>query len=202
MCSDGRTDGPAQKQSTLYPFNNKWKWAGNITLIDHSSTHDTARKRLIMRTPQESKGTLSVKQSALFRSRMIAKVERKLKTTPQNNSESLQMNKTCFKPTSTIFLLTVPRRYFFCGSFVLFMSCVCHAFAPVHCCLVVTWRERADLLALVCDVYWFYYFPIWYPGTDVVPDCIFSWSLLSFLLSFSKLSLCPSDICWNLFLKY
>ena len=32
------------------------------------------------------------------------------------------------------------------------MSCVCHAFASVHCCLVVTWRERADLLALVCDV--------------------------------------------------
>ena len=27
----------------------------------------------------------------------------------------------------------------------LFMSCVCHAFASVHCCLVVTCRERADL---------------------------------------------------------
>ena len=50
-------------------------------------------------------------------------------------------------------LLTVPRGYFFCGSFVLFITCVCHAFASVHCCLVVTWRERADLLALVCDVY-------------------------------------------------
>ena len=33
------------------------------------------------------------------------------------------------------------------------MSCVCHAFASVHCFLVVTWRENADLLALVCDVY-------------------------------------------------
>ena len=33
-----------------------------------------------------------------------------------------------------------------------FMSCVCHAFASVHCCLVVTCGERADLLALVCDV--------------------------------------------------
>ena len=42
--------------------------------------------------------------------------------------------------------------YFFCGSFVLFMSCVCHAFASVHCCLVVTCWERADLLALVYDV--------------------------------------------------
>ena len=35
---------------------------------------------------------------------------------------------------------------------MLFMSCVCHAFASVHCCLVVTCWERADLLALVCDV--------------------------------------------------
>ena len=32
---------------------------------------------------------------------------------------------------------------------MLFMSCVCHAIASFHCCLVVTCRERADLLALV-----------------------------------------------------
>ena len=31
--------------------------------------------------------------------------------------------------------------------------CVCNAFASVHCCLVVTWCKRADLLALVCDVH-------------------------------------------------
>ena len=37
-----------------------------------------------------------------------------------------------------IFLLTVPRQYFFCDHFMIFMSCVCHAFASVHCCLVVT----------------------------------------------------------------
>ena len=36
---------------------------------------------------------------------------------------------------------------------MLFMSCVCHAFASVHCCLVVTWGEGDDLMALVCDVY-------------------------------------------------
>ena len=30
---------------------------------------------------------------------------------------------------------------------------VCHAFASVHCCLVVTCWERAALLALVCDFY-------------------------------------------------
>ena len=29
---------------------------------------------------------------------------------------------------SKIFLLTVPRRYFFCGSFMLFLSCVCYSF--------------------------------------------------------------------------
>ena len=34
-----------------------------------------------------------------------------------------------------------------------FVSCVSHAFASVHCCLVVTCWERADLLALVGDVY-------------------------------------------------
>ena len=63
----------------------------------------------------------------------------------------LGCRETCLNP---------PVKYFhwpfqggiFCGSFVIFMSCVCHAFAYVHCCLVVTWRERADLLALVRDV--------------------------------------------------
>ena len=44
--------------------------------------------------------------------------------------------------------MTVPRRYFFRGSFVLFMTCGCRAFASVHCCLVVTCWERANLLAL------------------------------------------------------
>ena len=33
------------------------------------------------------------------------------------------------------------------------MSCVSHAFASVHCSLVVTCWERADLLALVGDLY-------------------------------------------------
>ena len=36
---------------------------------------------------------------------------------------------------------------------MLFMSCVCDAFASVHCCLVVTCWERADLSALVGDVH-------------------------------------------------
>ena len=36
---------------------------------------------------------------------------------------------------------------------MLIISCDCRAFASVYCCLVVTCWERADLLALVCDVY-------------------------------------------------
>ena len=34
---------------------------------------------------------------------------------------------------------------------MLFMSCVCGAFASTHCCLVATCWERVGLLALVCD---------------------------------------------------
>ena len=41
----------------------------------------------------------------------------------------------------------------FCGSFVFFVSCVSHAFASVHCCLVVASWERTDLLSLVGNVY-------------------------------------------------
>ena len=33
------------------------------------------------------------------------------------------------------------------------VSCASHAFASVHCCLVVTCWERADLLVFVGDVY-------------------------------------------------
>ena len=33
------------------------------------------------------------------------------------------------------------------------VSCVSYAFASVHCCLVVTCLEKADLLALVGDVH-------------------------------------------------
>ena len=71
--------------------------------------------------------------------------------------------------------------FFFCGSFVLFMSCVYHAFASVRCCLVVTGKGWPLGSCLWC-LLWFCYFPIWYPGTGVVLDFIDSWSLLSFLL--------------------
>ena len=51
-------------------------------------------------------------------------------------------------------LLTVPRRYFFCGSFM-FLFCLVFAMslcAFVYMCFVVTCWERADLLALVCGL--------------------------------------------------
>ena len=50
-----------------------------------------------------------------------------------------------------------------------FVSCVSHTFPSVHCCLVVTCWERADLLALVGDVNCnFCYFPRWYLGSSVI----------------------------------
>ena len=53
-----------------------------------------------------------------------------------------------------------------------FVPCVSHAFVSVHCCIVVTCWERADLLALVGDVYC--YFPMFYSWSGVVLDCIVS----------------------------
>ena len=41
----------------------------------------------------------------------------------------------------------------FFGSFLLFMFRVCHAFLSVHCSLVVTCSERADLLALLYVIF-------------------------------------------------
>ena len=56
-----------------------------------------------------------------------------------------------------------------------------YAFASVHCCLVVT-QERADLLALVCDVYCdFAIFPfgilgqVWYLIVSIPDPCCLSY---------------------------
>ena len=59
---------------------------------------------------------------------------------------------------------------------MLFVSCVSHALASVHGCLVVTCWERADLLALNGDVYCIFvrYFPMWYTGSGMVLDCVVS----------------------------
>ena len=49
-----------------------------------------------------------------------------------------------------VFLLTIAWWCFFCGSFLLLMSRVCHAIlSSIYCSLVVTCLERADLLALL-----------------------------------------------------
>ena len=57
-----------------------------------------------------------------------------------------------FKPSSKIFLLTFSWRSFFCGSFMLFLSCfVMLSCTSVCWCIDVTCWERADLLTLVCD---------------------------------------------------
>ena len=59
--------------------------------------------------------------------------------------------------------MTIPRQYFFCGSFM-FLFCLVFAMslcASVYMCFVVTCLERADLLALVWCVYmWICHFPI------------------------------------------
>ena len=59
-----------------------------------------------------------------------------------------------------------------CGLFVLFMSCVCHALASVHCYPVFTSREGLTSWPLFLMFIVIGYFPIWYPGTGVVLDCI------------------------------
>ena len=89
-----------------------------------------------------------------------------------------------FKPSIKIFLLTVPGRYFFCGSFMLFLSCVCYAF--VCACLLIPcghllgkgWPLGFRLWCLIVSLLLSH----WYPGSGMVLDCIDSWSLLCYLL--------------------
>ena len=89
-----------------------------------------------------------------------------------------------------IFLLTAPRRCFFCGSFLLFLFCVClwHTVLSVPCSLVVTCWERADLLALLCVMFFLClcHFPLWrlVSGVVLVLDCFDSRSLPFSLLLF------------------
>ena len=72
---------------------------------------------------------------------------------------------------------------------MLFMSCVFHAFVSVHCCLVVTCWERADLLALLCDVYLcFVTFPcyvigqVWYLIVSIPDLCHLSYFISCFCI--------------------
>ena len=94
-----------------------------------------------------------------------------------------------FQPSSKIFLLTVLRRCFFCGSFVLFLSCVCYTF--VHICLLMPcghllgkgWPLGSRLWCLIVKVSLSH----WYPGSGVVLDCVVVWSLPSFFLLKDKI---------------
>ena len=106
-----------------------------------------------------------------------------------------------FKPSSKIFLLTVPRRYFFCA----FLSCVCHFFTSVHSCLVVTCWKRADLLAFVCD---FVIFPcgildqMWYLIVSIPDLCHLSYfAIVTFyvftVLFILYLASCLHTIIWH-----
>ena len=71
--------------------------------------------------------------------------------------------------------------------YVFVLSCICYVFVHVclNMCFVVTCWERADLLALVL---WCLTVSLslshWYPGSGVVLDCIDSWSLHPYLLSY------------------
>ena len=78
------------------------------------------------------------------------------------------MATVCSNPSS-MFLLTVSRRFFFRGSFLIFVVHVCHVVLSVACCLVVTCWERADLLAFFNEMFFaFVTFPygvlgqVWY----------------------------------------
>ena len=78
------------------------------------------------------------------------------------------------KPSSKIFLVTVPRRYFFCGSFICVLSSACYAFVRV--CLFVPcghllgkgWPLCSSLWCLIVNLSLF----DWYPGSGVVLDGI------------------------------
>ena len=92
-----------------------------------------------------------------------------------------------FKPSSKISLLIVPRRCFFCGLFMLFLS-YCHAF--MHVCLLMPsghllgkgWPHGSRLWCLIVTLSLSH----WYSVSGVVLDCMESWSLPAFLLGDTK----------------
>ena len=90
---------------------------------------------------------------------------------------------TCVSTAVKIVLLTVPRLCFFCGSFLLFMHRACHAFLSVHCSLMGTCLEMANLLVcLYVKFFVFCQFFMWFPWSGVYWFMIFA-----FLRSFISL---------------
>ena len=87
---------------------------------------------------------------------------------------------TCLSPLVKYFLRS--KAVLLLWIICVFVSCVSHVFASVHCCLVVNRWERADLLALVGDVYCiFLTFPcgilgqVWYLIVSFTDLCILSY---------------------------
>ena len=51
--------------------------------------------------------------------------------------------------------------------------CLCYTVLSVPCSLLINCWERADLLALVCNVFLcFCHFAMWCPGSGVALNCI------------------------------
>ena len=88
-------------------------------------------------------------------------------------------------------LLTVPRRS--SRSFLLFMFRVCHAFMSVHCSLVVTCWERADLLALLYVMFYCAVFTFPYGVLGQVWCLIVSVPDLCLFLDMNPLHMCISN---------
>ena len=106
-----------------------------------------------------------------------------------------------FKPSSKIFLLTVPRRCFFCGSFMLFLSYFCYAFLCV--CLLMPCGHLLGKGCPLCSRLWCHIVKLslshWYPRSAVVLDCIDSWSLPSFFLCQTSDPLAHQNGCDRIF---
>ena len=96
------------------------------------------------------------------------------------------------KSSSKIFLLTVPRGCFFCGSFMFFLSCFVMLSCTSDICLLMpcghllgkSWSFCSRLRCLIVKLSLSH----WYHGSGVVLDCIDSWYLPSFLLYFCSLA--------------
>ena len=81
--------------------------------------------------------------------------------------------------TCRLTVLTVPRRYFFCGSFM-FLFCLVFAMFCANLFICALWSPAGKGLTswlsfVVSSVS--LSLSLWYPGSGVVLDCIDSWSL-------------------------
>ena len=87
-----------------------------------------------------------------------------------------------------LILLTVPRRYFFCGSFI-FLFCLVFAMFCARLFICALWSPAGKGLTswlsfVVSSVS--LSLSHWYPGSGVVLDCIDSWSLQPYYFTFIK----------------